>query len=55
MEIEDGGARYGVAILETTPEFIKLYMLSDIGSNIAEILSNTEKAFLSYIRCTHYT
>ena len=47
MTVEDGSSRYGMAIMETTPDFTRMYPLGDKAVPVEEILAQVELEFLS--------
>jgi hypothetical protein len=46
IKINDGSHQYAMAILETTPEFIRMYPLAEVNIRVGEILSQAEHEFL---------
>ena len=46
MKVKDGRTHYGMAILESTPEFTRVYPLDESALGVAEILSQVESEFL---------
>jgi hypothetical protein len=47
MKINDGSTRYGMAILETTPEFIRMYPMGEANIDVGEILMQAAHTFLN--------
>ncbi len=47
MTVDDGTTRYGMAIMETTPDFTRMYPLGDKAVPVEEILAQVELEFLS--------
>jgi len=47
MTVDDGTTRYGMAIMETTPDFTRMYPLGDKAVHVEEILAQVELEFLS--------
>jgi hypothetical protein len=53
MTVDDGTTRYGMAIMETTPDFTRMYPLGDKAVPVEEILAQVELEFLSLKEETH--
>ena len=47
MTVDDGTTRYGMVIMETTPDFTRMYPLGDKAVPVEEILAQVELEFLS--------
>lgn len=53
MTVDDGTTRYGMAIMETTQDFTRMYPLGDKAVPVEEILAQVELEFLSLKEETH--
>jgi hypothetical protein len=47
MIVDDGIARYGLAIIESSPEFTSIYPMAESDFHVEEILAQVELEFLS--------
>ena len=47
MTVDDGKTRYGMVIMETTPDFTRMYPFGDKAVPVEEILAQVELEFLS--------